>query len=71
MKKKKILIIEDEENIRELLKDNLEYEGFHPILAGDAEQGGSDGGVQPVGLDLFAISQRRTSGIDYSRFNAA
>lgn len=39
MKKKKILIIEDESNIRELLRDNLEYEGFLILESENGEQG--------------------------------
>jgi len=35
----KILVIEDELQIRELLKDNLEYEGYNVVMAEDGEDG--------------------------------
>ena len=39
MPKEKILLIEDEKNITELLKYNVEQEGFHFLNAGDGESG--------------------------------
>ncbi len=36
---KKILIIDDEENIRELIKFNLEAEGYNVIMAADGKEG--------------------------------
>lgn len=37
--KKKVLVVEDEEVLRELLRDVLEEAGFHVIVAGDGEEG--------------------------------
>ena len=34
----KILIVDDEENIRALLKTFLEYKGFHPLIAASGEE---------------------------------
>lgn len=36
---KKILIVEDEAPLRVVLRDNLEYEGFVVLEAGDGEEG--------------------------------
>ncbi len=35
--RKKVLVVEDEQDIRELLRFNLEQEGFHVVEAGDGE----------------------------------
>lgn len=52
---KKILVIDDEENIRELIKFNLEQAGFAVELAADGQQGFEklDGTIDLVVLDLM------------------
>lgn len=52
---KKILVIDDEENIRELIKFNLESEGFHVVTAVDGKKGLNylDDTVDLVVLDLM------------------
>ncbi|HPO59927.1 MAG TPA: response regulator, partial [Exilispira sp.] len=39
MSQKKILLVEDEKNIRDILKDNLEYEGYTILEAEDGLKG--------------------------------
>ncbi|HQJ40019.1 MAG TPA: response regulator, partial [Exilispira sp.] len=39
MSQKKILLVEDEKNIRDILKDNLEYEGYSILEAEDGLKG--------------------------------
>ena len=39
MNKKTILVIEDDINIRDVLKLSLEFEGYHVLTAGNGKQG--------------------------------
>ncbi|MFP4660596.1 MAG: response regulator transcription factor [Halanaerobiales bacterium] len=52
---KKILVIDDEENIRELVKFNLEAAGYNVILAADGQQGLEklDSSIELIVLDLM------------------
>lgn len=52
---KKVLVIDDEKNIRELIKFNLEAAGYETVLAADGQQGLDmlDEGVDLIVLDLM------------------
>src|SRR6056297_2152046 len=51
----KILVIDDEENIRELIKFNLEAEGYNILMAADGKEGLEkvDSSIDLIVLDLM------------------
>jgi len=64
-KKEKILVVDDEENIRKSLKMILEYEGYQFLEAADAEEA-TDLIEETVGLDLILLDIKLpgNSGLD-------
>ncbi len=74
MEKKRVLVIDDEKNIRELIKYNLEESGFSVVLAADGREALEklDGEVDLVVLDLMlpgidglALCRRLRNSPDY------
>lgn len=62
--RRKILIVEDEESIRYLLEQNLEYEGFEVILAEDGEEGLKMAETQNPDLVLLDLMLPKMSGME-------
>lgn len=60
----KILIVEDEPNMRLGLKDNLEFEGYSVTLAEDGQQGLDLMLTQTFDLVLMDVMMPRLSGLD-------
>jgi len=59
---KKILIIDDEEDIQKLLKIRLEQEGFFVVTAGDGETGMKTLGAENFDLVLLDIMMPKVDG---------
>jgi DNA-binding response OmpR family regulator len=53
--KKKVLVIEDEPDLRQLTAWLLKAEGYQPLLAADGDEGLKIAGEQPVDLILLDI----------------
>lgn len=62
--RRKILIVEDEESIRYLLEQNLEFEGFEVLLAEDGEQGLKMAETQNPDLVLLDLMLPKMSGME-------
>ncbi len=71
----KILVIEDEQNIRELLLDNLEYEGYSVVVAEDGESGLYKAQNEDPDLIILDLMIPKLHGFDllkkYRKFNRA
>lgn len=67
MNKKKILVIDDEENIRILYSEELQDEGYDVIVASNAEE--ADIKIREASPDLITLDIRMpgTDGIDFLR----
>lgn len=63
-KKIKILIIEDDESLREMYKMRLSYEGFEVIEASDGESGLAKAVAEQPDLILLDIMMPKISGFD-------
>ena len=61
----KILIIEDEKIIRELLADNFEFEGFYPCQAEDLKTGSQLLSKEDFSLIMLDINLPDGNGIDW------
>ena len=59
-----ILIVEDEEKMREGLKDNLEFEGYKVSEAADGEEGLSKIKENHYDLILLDVMMPKLSGFD-------
>lgn len=64
---KKILVVDDEQDLREALKTALAYEGFEVLTANDGDQGLSLALEQKPDLVLLDIMMPKMSGIDVLR----
>ena len=60
----RILIIEDEKEMAEGLKDNFEFEGYDVSIAGDGEKGLALAQAHPPDLILLDVMLPRKSGFD-------
>jgi DNA-binding response OmpR family regulator len=60
----KILIVEDEEKMAVGLKDNLEYEGYQVIIAGNGEEGLERALADSPDLILLDVMMPKKSGLD-------
>jgi DNA-binding response OmpR family regulator len=60
----RILIIEDEKEMAEGLRDNFEFEGYEVSIAGDGEKGLALAQAHPPDLILLDIMLPRKSGFD-------
>jgi len=67
----RILVIDDEESIRELLKDFLESKGFHIVIASDGESGLNILKEESFDLFLLDLMMPGMSGLDILRERAA
>jgi two-component system chemotaxis response regulator CheY len=72
MAKGKILIIDDEQDVRDIFKDRLEKAGYNPIVAKDGEDAisilRSGDNMMNVGLILCDIRMPKVNGIEYISF---
>jgi DNA-binding response OmpR family regulator len=60
----RILIIEDEKEMAEGLRDNFEFEGYDVVIAGDGEKGLELALAHPSDLILLDVMLPRKSGFD-------
>ena len=60
----RVLIIEDEKEMAEGLRDNFEFEGYDVVIAGDGEKGLELALAQPSDLILLDVMLPRKSGFD-------
>jgi len=67
MKEKKVLIVEDEEMIRRLLKDVLEKVGYKIIIAGDGEQGVQLASKEKPDLILMDVQMPIKNGLEATK----
>ena len=67
MKEKKVLIVEDEEMIRRLLKDVLEKVGYKIITAGDGEQGVQLASKEKPDLILMDVQMPIKNGLEATK----
>jgi DNA-binding response OmpR family regulator len=67
MSKKRILVIDDEENIRILYKENLEDEGYEVILASCAEEANTKIKESYPDLVTLDIKMPEMDGIEFLR----
>lgn len=65
--KMKILVIEDEADLREGLRHNLEIDGFHVVAAGTGKEGLELAGTADPDLVLLDLMLPDTDGIDVLR----
>lgn len=72
MAKGKILIIDDEQDVRDIFKDRLEKAGYNPIVAENGEDAitilRSGDNMMNVGLILCDIRMPKVNGIEYITF---
>ena len=62
--KRKILVVEDEESIRFLLRQNLEYEGYEVLEAADGELGLKLAETESPDLVLLDLMLPKMSGME-------
>ena len=67
MPKERILVVEDEEDIRELLQYNLQREGFEVSLVGTGEEALSAAANEKPGLILLDLMLPGMNGLDVCR----
>ena len=60
----KILIVEDEPNMRMGLRDNLEFEGYEVDLASDGEEGVEKATTEKYNLILLDVMLPKVSGFE-------
>ena len=72
MAKGKILVIDDEQDIRDIFKDRLEKAGYNPILAENGEEAiallRSGDNMMNVGVILCDIRMPKVNGIECIKF---
>lgn len=64
MPKERILIVEDEEDIQELIRYNLDQEGYHAIIVGSGEEALSEVNRNPPRLILLDLMLPGMGGIE-------
>lgn len=67
MRKKKLLIVEDDENLGQILKEYLEIKGFDCCLARDGEEGLSEYNQNSFDLCILDIMMPRKDGFTLAR----
>jgi len=60
----KILVVDDEQNMRTGLKDNLEFEGYDVEIANDGEQGLKKILENSYNLIILDVMMQKKSGFD-------
>lgn len=63
-KKIKVLIVEDDESLREMYKIRLEYEGFEVLVASNGEEGLAKAVSEQPDIILLDIMMPKISGFD-------
>ena len=67
MQKEKILVVDDEEDISELVRYNLASEGYDVICAGSGEEAGRLAGSKPFDLVVLDLMLPGINGIDVAK----
>ena len=66
--KRQVLVVEDEPQMRSMLADNLEFEGYHAVAVGSAEDAVTEIDQQTFSLIVLDVMLPGMSGLDLCRF---